>query len=157
MGIFDRWNSNKGKAVKVAPTKGATADDAKKRAFASVPTGESKADESKKKSADQPATTVPAERESESVRAHAVLFRPLVTEKTSRVPGQYTFDVDPNATKADVRQAVEELYGIRPVAVNISRLDGKVIRYGRFSGRTNKRKKAIITLPAGKTIDVMST
>jgi large subunit ribosomal protein L23 len=62
--------------------------------------------------------------------------------------------IAPNATKMDVRNAVQHVYGVRPVAVNIVKMQGKVVRFGRYSGRQVGRKKAIVTLPAGKTIDV---
>ncbi|MEK7537672.1 MAG: 50S ribosomal protein L23, partial [Patescibacteria group bacterium] len=102
------------------------------------------------------ATTQPSS--STAHLAHRVLQRPLVTEKSTRggSGSQYTFEVALAATKADVRQSVRHLYGIAPVAVNIMVLRGKVVRFGRTYGRTADRKKAIVTLPPGKTIDVVS-
>ncbi len=164
MGIFDRWTSNKGKAAK-APSKGEAAEATKKRAFASVPSSQAepkkKPDQNAKPSsaasetpAKQPAAST--EMKDLSQQAFKTLLRPVVTEKSSRRAGQYTFEVHPEATKADVQNAVQNVYGVRPVAVNSMNRLGKMVRYGRLYGRTRGRKKAIVTLPDGKTIDVMN-
>lgn len=153
MGFFDRFKSNKGKAASAKPKAKVkpSADDAKQRAFANVPAG---AEASPKPAKKEPAA--PAKAKAPAGEGYRMLLKPVVTEKSSRTPGQYTFDVPLVATKADVRHAVYHLYGIKPVSVNVIRQAGKDIRYGRFYGRTTHRKKAIVTLPDGKTIDAFS-
>ncbi len=88
--------------------------------------------------------------------AWRVLSRPLISEKASQLgkDNQYVFVVALSATKADVRRAVEEAYSVRPEKVNMMRVDGKNIRYGRSTGTTKAWKKAMVTLPKGKTIQI---
>lgn len=153
MGIFDRWTSKKGKADKAGPSKTDRQEEAKRQAFASVPSGQPAPEKPPKAEGKNEVTSAPAADKSTD-RAYRTLLHPIVTEKTGRQPGQYTFAVNPRATKLDVRNAVHQVYGIRPVAVNILNRMGQAVRYGRFTGQTVKRRKAIVTLPDGKTIDV---
>ena len=166
MGMFDRFKSSKGKAETKAPRSATssrpggkaspkkTADDAKKKAFASVPGGPTP-ETPKAKQVEKKAASAPVAKDATG-EAYRVLLRPVVTEKSSRTTGQYTFEVPITATKIDVRNAIFHTFGVTPVAVNVIRQKGKVVRYGRFYGKTKNRKKAIVTLPAGKTIDVFS-
>lgn len=88
--------------------------------------------------------------------ANRVLVKPLVTEKTTNLvaDGQYVFAVAIDANKIDVAKAIEGLYGVKPIKVNMARLEGKAKRVGGHRGRRRDWKKAIVNLPAGKTIDV---
>jgi large subunit ribosomal protein L23 len=88
--------------------------------------------------------------------SYRVLLRPLVTEKGSHmgVINKYIFEVDYNCNKIEVAKAIEATYGIKPVKVNMIKLAGKVVRRGRVEGRRKNWKKAIVTLPAGKTIQI---
>lgn len=94
------------------------------------------------------------------VAAHSqsfkVLVKPLVTEKSaiSESVGKYSFIVSKNVNKNQVREAVAEIYGVKPVQVNISNVQGRNVRFGRAAGRRSDYKKAIVTLPKGKTIDI---
>jgi len=144
MSILDRFSSTKGKATTSKATKVAKADEAKQEAFAKVSDGKEKVA--------APAVT----RKDSTADAYRVLLSPVVTEKSALLAqqSQYIFMITPTATKMDVRNAIHKVYGVRPVAVNIAKLKGKVVRFGRTYGRQALRKKAIITLPAGKTIDV---
>ena len=85
-----------------------------------------------------------------------IIKKPLVTEKAAHQAsvGQYAFEVAKDASRIAVAQAVKAMYGISPVSVNIQCVRGKVVRFGRFSGQRKAWKKAIVTLPAGKSIDV---
>jgi len=67
---------------------------------------------------------------------------------------KYVFAVAKNTNKIEVAKAIKEIYGIKPVGVNVIRMSGKKARYGRISGRRKDWKKAIITLPKGETIKV---
>ncbi len=85
-----------------------------------------------------------------------VLVRPIVTEKSGNLSqvNQYIFEVAVASNKIRVAQAFETKYKIKPVSVNIIKTIGKVVRRGKVAGVTKTRKKAIITLPQGKTINV---
>jgi large subunit ribosomal protein L23 len=88
--------------------------------------------------------------------AHRVLVRPLLSEKTVRQEaiGTYTFVVNKAATKPAIKEAVEKVYGVRPVNVRVAHVDGKDVRFGSSQGRRNEWKKAFVTLPKGKTISI---
>src|SRR3989338_7071652 len=85
-----------------------------------------------------------------------VLLRPHISEKAAGLEymSQYVFEVNPSATKMEIMRAVKDLYGVAPEAVNIVNMRGKYTRFGRTSGSTRAWKKAMITLPEGKSIDV---
>ena len=85
----------------------------------------------------------------------SVLIRPLLTEKTNKQTsaGKYAFQVRLDANKIQVRHAIEELFSVRVVKVNVLRVRGKSRRMGRFPpGRTPRWKKAIVTLAKGQSI-----
>jgi large subunit ribosomal protein L23 len=86
-----------------------------------------------------------------------VIIRPVVTEKSTRLMAEnkYTFLVHPQATKVDIRRAVEELFNVTVVKVNTMKVRGKKRRYGRLVGRTSDRKKAIVTLKPGDKIEII--
>jgi large subunit ribosomal protein L23 len=86
--------------------------------------------------------------------AYRVLVRPHVTEKTAvqEALGKYTFIVAPNANKTLVVEAVREVYGVKPAAVSIVKIQGKEVRRGKQSGRTKDLKKAIVTLKPGDSL-----
>jgi large subunit ribosomal protein L23 len=86
----------------------------------------------------------------------SIILRPLVTEKAAVMTScnTYAFVVDKNATRIAVRLAIKKMYGINPVRVNIQNVEGKQKRFGRNVGKQQDWKKALITLPKGKTINV---
>ena len=88
--------------------------------------------------------------------AYRILVKPLITEKVTdlAVFGQYAFEVSINANKIDIKKAIQEVYGVMPVSVNIINMRGKKVRSGKVSGMTKRWKKAIITLEKGKKIEV---
>mgnify|MGYP001337977741 CR=1 FL=1 len=89
--------------------------------------------------------------------ARDVILRPVITERSmdQQVDRKYTFEVDLRANKTQVKQAVEEIFGVKVKKVNIMNYKGKFKRMGRFTGYTNRRKKAIVTLTEdSKTIDL---
>jgi large subunit ribosomal protein L23 len=61
---------------------------------------------------------------------------------------RYTFDVALSATKTQVKNAIEEIFGVKVVKVNIMNIKGKQKRQGRYVGYTKRRRKAIVTLSA---------
>lgn len=88
--------------------------------------------------------------------AHTVLVRPLVTEKSAVMQSQnkYSFLVNRDANKQQVKNSIEELYGIMPIAVNVINVSGRHVRFGRGIGRRSDYRKAIVTLPKGKSISI---
>jgi len=88
--------------------------------------------------------------------AYRVLIRPLISEKATFLSGEnkYVFEVSCQATKPEIKQAVKDVYGVEPIGVNVISVGGKARRYGRTLGRTKNRKKAIVTLSAGQSIQV---
>ena len=93
-----------------------------------------------------------------------IIKKPILTEKASLLTeklNRYTFKVDHRANKIQIKQAVEEMFGITVVGVNTSVVAGKAkSRYtkaGFVSGRSPKYKKAIITVKDGETIDFYTT
>lgn len=88
---------------------------------------------------------------------HEVLFRPMITEKSTLLQesGKYVFQVAPRANKVEIRRAVENTFGVKVLDVNITKTRGKTKRYG---PRTKKRpdiKKAVVTLQRGDRIQII--
>ena len=86
-----------------------------------------------------------------------VLVRPVVTEKSNVELGKniYTFIVDKNATKIDIRNAVEKIYSVKVAKVNTLNIAGKKRQYGRISGQEPDQKKAVVYLKVGQKIDAL--
>ncbi|HYC51171.1 MAG TPA: 50S ribosomal protein L23 [Gemmatimonadaceae bacterium] len=88
---------------------------------------------------------------------HETVVRPLITEKTSAAyqdRAEYAFEVHPDATKPQIRQAIEELFGVKVTEVWTSNQRGKIKRMGRTAGRRPNWKKAIVKLREGDTIEI---
>ncbi len=88
--------------------------------------------------------------------AYRVLVKPLVTEKATDLGAQnkYVFVIDSRANKLEVAKAIWTVYGVKPLAVNIIKMKGKVVRRGRIKGKRKDFKKAIITLAKDQQIQV---
>lgn len=80
--------------------------------------------------------------------ARDIIKRPIITERSMDLQEdrKYTFEVDIRANKTQVKHAIEEIFGVKVEKVNIMNYKGKFKRMGRYTGYTNKRKKAIVTL-----------
>lgn len=86
-----------------------------------------------------------------------VLKKPVLTEKTlmlQQTENKYTFDVDVNANKVEVRQAVEKMFDVKVESVNIMNVKPKTKRMGKYVGKTNRRRKAIVKLKEGYEINL---
>lgn len=85
----------------------------------------------------------------------SALVEPIITEKATYLQSQncYVFGVKPKANKIMVKRAVEGLYQVKPIKVNMIKVKGKNVRYGRTEGRTKDYKKAIVFLKEGDKID----
>lgn len=91
------------------------------------------------------------------MNVHEVLLRPMITEKSTIMAdmGKYSFQVAPKANKVQVKEAVQKTFGVTVEDVNITRLRGKVKRYGpRFKKRPDV-KKAVVTLKSGDRIQLI--
>ena len=86
----------------------------------------------------------------------SVIIRPIVSEKSYALLGanKYTFRVHPDAHKTQVRQAVEQLFGVKVTNVNIVKVRAKPKRRGLFKGQKPGWKKAIVQLREGDTIEI---
>ncbi len=92
-----------------------------------------------------------------------ILIKPVVTEKMNdkgEALNQFGFIVDKNANKLQIRDAVEEMYGVTVTDVNTMKYKGKkksrFTKTGIITGRKNNYKKAIVTLANGENIDFYS-
>ncbi|MBE3574786.1 MAG: 50S ribosomal protein L23 [Firmicutes bacterium] len=86
-----------------------------------------------------------------------VLLRPVVTEKSTDQMGKnnkYTFYVAPDANRTEVKQAVEKLFKVTVLKVNVIRGEGKRKRLGRYEGKRPDWKKAVVTLKPGDRIGI---
>ena len=170
MGLLDRWKNKKKEqqlvdnAVKVeqktaaAEAKAVEASSVKAVAAKTVVEGK-KAEKAAKKPAAAKAMAGKDEKQ-RAVKAgeiaYKILVRPLVTEKSAIAESmnKYSFVVQKDANKNQIMQAVLELYGVKPVSVNMINVDGRRVRFGRSIGRRSDYKKAIVTLPQGKAITI---
>jgi large subunit ribosomal protein L23 len=88
---------------------------------------------------------------------HRTIVRPLITEKSSaayQTRGEYTFEVHPDASKTQIRSAIEQLFGVKVTGVWTMNVRGKERRMGKTTGRRPNWKKAIVTLREGDTIEI---
>ena len=80
--------------------------------------------------------------------AEDIIVRPVVTEKSNDAmqEGKYTFEVNRNATKVEIANAVEKLFEVKVLKVNTISVKGKSKRVGYHQGKTSDWKKAIVTI-----------
>jgi large subunit ribosomal protein L23 len=88
-------------------------------------------------------------------QAYKIIRYPSVTEKntTLRNKNKYVFEVEPQATKPVIREAVEALFKVNVLSVNTMVVKGKFKRQGKFAGYKSNWKKAIVRLKDGQKID----
>lgn len=86
----------------------------------------------------------------------SVIVRPIVTEKSSILASKntYVFLVLDHANRTEISGAIKAIYNVKPVRVNTQNVRGKIVRRGRVSGKRNAWKKAIVTFPKGKTLNI---
>jgi large subunit ribosomal protein L23 len=84
-----------------------------------------------------------------------VIIRPLITEKNTYqlASGKYTFSVARNANKVQIREAVEKIFKVQVVGVNVMNVRGKERGMGRRKGIAPDWKKAVVTLQPGQRIE----
>lgn len=144
MGLFSRKKTEDKKEVK----KEKESTDKKAVAKKAVKTVVAKKEDKK--------TTTIAKPVNKKRTAYRVLLKPLVTEKAANMSslGKYVFEVSVDANKIEVAKAVEEVYGKKPVSVNIMNFGGKKVTRGRYAGKRKDWRKAIVTLGKNETINI---
>lgn len=143
MGLFDKKKQS-APAEETAPVE-----------VVAVKESKAKAPAKKAVKADKPAKTETAAA-SDKQGVYGVLISPLITEKSTKDEqlGKYAFAVTVGATKSEIIKAVVTRYGVKPVKVNVLNRMGKIKRFGRSWGKRKDWRKAVITLPQGKSINV---
>lgn len=86
-----------------------------------------------------------------------IIKAPIITEKSTAIASNdktYVFKVDVKANKSQIKDAVEKIFNVKVESVNTVNAHPKKKRVGRYSGMTNKYKKAIVTLKDGNKIEL---
>ena len=85
-----------------------------------------------------------------------IIKAPLITEKSTndKEKGKYTFLVSEKASKTEIKEAVEKIFKVEVVDVQTLNMPVKKKRVGRYTGLSNRCKKAIVTLKNGQTIEM---
>nr|WP_245190345.1 50S ribosomal protein L23 [Leucobacter exalbidus] len=90
--------------------------------------------------------------------AHDVIIRPIVSEKSYGLidaNGQYTFEVQPTATKTEIKFAIETVFGVKVASINTLNRKGKTRRTKFGQGKRKDTKRAIVKLKSG-SIDIFT-
>jgi large subunit ribosomal protein L23 len=90
------------------------------------------------------------------MHAHQIVLAPIVSEKSyhGSVHGKYTFRVHEDAHKTQIRQAIEELFEVHVIKVNVLKVQAKPKRRGMIKGTKPGWKKAVVQLKPGEVIEV---
>ena len=89
---------------------------------------------------------------------HDVIIRPIVSEKSYGMidaNGQYTFEVQPSASKTEIKLAIEQVFNVKVAKINTLNRKGKTRRTRFGMGKRKDTKRAIVTLKSG-TIDIFT-
>lgn len=86
-----------------------------------------------------------------------IIKAPVVTEKSAAMAqneNKYVFKVDPRATKTEIKTAIEKIFKVKVLEISTINVKPKKRRVGRYSGLSNRSKKAIVKLAEGQTIEL---
>ena len=86
-----------------------------------------------------------------------IIKAPVVTEKSARIGqdlNQYAFYCDPKANKTEIKDAIEKIFKVKVMEIKTINVHPKKKRVGRYTGLTNRKKKAIVKLAQGQTIEL---
>lgn len=89
-------------------------------------------------------------------KKYDIIYAPIVTEKTSALKeneNKYTFKVDPRANKTEIKLAIESIFNVKVESITTANSHPKKKRVGKYTGMTNKYKKAIVKLAEGNSIN----
>ena len=78
-----------------------------------------------------------------------IIYAPIITEKSAR----YAFKVSPKANKTEIKQAIESIFNVKVESITTANSHPKKRRVGKYTGMTNKYKKAIVKLAEGNSIN----
>ena len=84
-----------------------------------------------------------------------IIYAPIITERTALMANEnkYAFKVDHRANKTQIKQAIESIFNVKVVSINTTTSHPKKKRVGKYTGMTNKYKKAIVKLAEGNSIN----
>ena len=91
------------------------------------------------------------------MKKYDIIKGPIITEKSSEIAqnnNQITLSVDVKANKIEIKDAVEKLFNVKVESVNTINVRPKKKRVGRYVGKTNRMKKAIVKLSEGSSIEL---
>ena len=95
------------------------------------------------------------------VNINKIIFKPVITERSTNLKeesNKFVFEVDVRANKKQIKESIESVFNVKVKKVNTSILKGKMKttfrKAGRFTGKRPDRKKAIVLLAKGQTIDM---
>ncbi|MGI9311286.1 MAG: 50S ribosomal protein L23 [bacterium] len=91
-------------------------------------------------------------------RMHQIILRPVISEKTTAAADkrrQVVFEVLPDASKAEIKRAVEALFEVKVERVQVANMRGKIKRFGRTPGQRKNWRKAYVRLREGDDIDFL--
>ena len=88
-------------------------------------------------------------------KKYDIIYAPIITEKTAAMANEnkYAFKVDPRANKTEIKLAIEELFKVKVESITTSNSHPKKKRVGKYSGMTNKYKRAIVKLAKDNSIN----
>ena len=85
-----------------------------------------------------------------------IIYAPIITEKTAMLAkneNKFAFKVDPRANKTEIKQAIESIFNVKVVSITTANSHPKKKRVGKYTGMTDKYKKAIVKLAEGNSIN----
>ena len=85
-----------------------------------------------------------------------IIYAPIITEKTAMLAqneNKFAFKVDPRANKTEIKQAIESIFKVKVVSITTANSHPKKKRVGKYTGMTDKYKKAIVKLAEGNSIN----
>lgn len=84
-----------------------------------------------------------------------IIYAPIITEKSALLANEnkYAFKVDPKANKTQIKEAIESIFNVKVVSITTANSHPKKKRVGKYTGMTNKYKRAIVKLQEGNSIN----
>ena len=88
-------------------------------------------------------------------KKYDIIYAPIITEKTASLANEnkYAFKVAPKANKTEIKQAIESIFKVKVMSITTSNSHPKKKRVGKYTGMTNKYKRAIVKLAEGQSIN----